>query len=88
MDALRWLRLVSGLGLGMLLLGIAFEGWLDYHSPVGPDAASGKTVQIRQRGGNIYVTPREFFLDRAAYGAGAALMVGSVLGFFWISRRR
>lgn len=88
MDGFRWLRLGAGLGLAVLVAAIAFEAWLDYRSPDAPDAATGKTVQIRQRGGNIYVTTTEFTLDRTAYGAGAALLAGSILGLVWISRRR
>jgi hypothetical protein len=86
--AFQWLRLGSGLGIALLVLAIASEACLDYRSPEAPDPVSGKTVEIRERGGNIYVTPTEFRLNRGAYGAGAALVIGSILGMLWISRRR
>jgi hypothetical protein len=88
MDAFKWLRLGTGLGIALILLAIGSEARLDYHSPEAPDAGTGKTVEIRQRGGHIYVTPAEFRLNRGAYGAGAVLVVGSMLGLLWISRRR
>ena len=77
-----------GLGIALIVLAIVSEAWLDYRSPQAPDAASGKTVEIRERGGNIYVTPTEFYLNRGAYGVGAALAAASILGMLWISRRR
>jgi len=40
---------------------MASGAWLDYRSTAAPDAASGQTVEIRERGGNIYVTPTPFF---------------------------
>ena len=88
MDRYQWLRVSMGLGIALVVLAIASEAWLDYRSPDAPDGFSGKTVAIHQRGGNIYVTPGEFYFNRGAYGAGAALVVGSILGLLWISRRR
>jgi hypothetical protein len=88
LDRIQWLRVGAGLGVALIVVAIGSEAWLDYRSPPAPDAASGKTVEIHERGGNIYVTPTEFTLNRTAYGAGAVLVVGSILGFLWISRRR
>ena len=88
MDRFQWLRILMGLGISLIVLAIASEAWLDYRSPEAPDAATGKTVEIRERGDNIYVTPTEFTLNRGAYGVGAALLAGSILGMLWISRRR
>ena len=88
MNGFHWLRLGAGIGIALIVVAIASEAWLDHRSPEVADAASGKTVEIRMRGGNIYVTPAEFYLNRGAYGAGGALVAGSILGLLWITRRR
>ena len=88
MRGFQWLRIGMGFGIALIALAIGSEAWLDYRSPQSADRASGKTVAIHQRGGNIYVTPTEFYLNRGAYGAGAVLLAGSILGILWISRQR
>ena len=88
MDGFQALRLGAGLGIALIVLAIASEAWLDHRSPARADRQSGKTLAIRQRDGNIYVTPVEFYLNRGAYGAGGALVAGSILGLLWMSRRR
>jgi hypothetical protein len=89
MDAFQWLRLGSGLGIALLVLAIASEAWLDYRSPESPDPAAGKTVEIRMKGGaRAYLTPMEYYLNRGAYAVGGALVAGSILGMWWMTRRR
>ena len=89
MGAFQWFRLGSALGIALVVFAIASEAWLDYRSPETPDPSAGKTVEIRMRGGaRMYVTPTEFYLNRGAYAAGGALVAGSLIGMWWMTRSR
>ena len=87
MTAFQCLRLVSVLGLALLLAAIASELWFDLRSPDAADPA-GKSVEIRMRGRVTHVTPTEYYLNRGAYGLGGACVVVSVLGMWWPTRRK
>ena len=84
----RRLYLVSTAAFTLISSSFVLESYLIGHSPRRPEVSTGQTVQMKVRGGNIFVRPAEYYLNRGGYLIGVATFVSCLVAGFRESMRR
>ena len=75
----RGLYFASRGAFALLLATILFEFYLSSHSPTNADLSTNQVVQLKVRGGHIFVRPTEYYLNRGGYLVGAGTLVFCLL---------
>jgi hypothetical protein len=65
----------SRAAFALLFVTFAYEWYLISHSTRQVDSSTNRIVQMKVRGGHIFVRPFEYYLDRGGYFIGASTLL-------------